>query len=111
MSINLPKGLQEEAEALAKQEGVDLETVVARAVEHFLLHKQNRTAQARRQLQELNKQKLTSNADLVTEACLARAWAAQQHFGAEELRQSQLQTVAEEPASYNNLSDSDETVS
>ena len=111
MSINLPKGLQEEAEALAKREGVDLETVVVQAVEHFLLHKQDRAIQARRRLSELNKQKLKSDTDLVTEARLARAWVAQQQFGTEELRQSQFQTVAEEPANYNNLSDPDETVS
>ena len=110
MSINLPKGLQEEAEALAKQEGISLETVVVQAVEHFLTHKQDRAVQARRRLYELNKQKLNPGADLVTEARLARTWAAQQYFGAEELSQSQFQSVAEKPANYNNLSDSDETV-
>jgi len=111
MTINLPKGLQEEVEALAKREGVDSETVVVQAIEHFLSHKQDRAFQARQQLHELNKQKFTPKADLVTEARLARAWATQLYVGEEELKQSQFQTVAEEPANYNNLSDSDETVS
>ena len=112
MSINLPKGLQEEAEALAKREGVDLETVVVQAVEYFLLHKQDRAIQARRRLRELNKQKFAPKTDLVTEVRLARAWATQLYPGEEELRQLQLQTVAEKRADYSNdMGNADEAIS
>jgi hypothetical protein len=76
MIITLPETLQREAELLAKREGIDLETFVIRAVEHFLQAHQAtspRVSEARQRLQELNEHKLKKDVDLVTEVRQIRA--------------------------------------
>jgi len=98
MIITLPEALQKEAETLAKREGIDVETLVVRAVERFL-HEQQYTRpsvfEARQRLQELNKLKLKNDVDLVTEIRQIRTEVAKLHWGKEELEQSQQYQVAE----------------
>jgi hypothetical protein len=63
MIITLPEVLQKEAEILAKREGIDLETLVVRALERFLSEQQYptpRVAEARQHLQEYNKHKISA---------------------------------------------------
>jgi hypothetical protein len=115
MVIVLPEPLQKEAEALAKHEGIDLQALVVRAVEHFLREQQQpvpRVLEARQRLQELNRRKLKPDVDIVEEVRQVRAQVARLYLGEEELKQSRLYQVAEQSGDYDkNVDDTNETVS
>ncbi len=103
MVITLPEGLQKAAGTLAEREGINLETLVIQAVEHFLHQQQSpnpRAEEAHRRLHGYNKLKKKSDVDLVTEVRRAKAWASELYWGEEELRESQLLQLAEQPADY-----------
>ena len=104
MVITLPEPLQKEAEALAKQEGIDVTTLVIRAVQQ-LIHDYQRPLslqanEARQRLLEFHQHKLNRGSDLVAEARKARVWATKQYRGEEELTQSQLRQLAEQSPDY-----------
>lgn len=93
MIITLPETLQKEAELLAEREGIDLETFVIRAIEHFLQEQRDispQVSEARQRLRELNKHKFKKDVDLVTEVRQIRTEVAKLYWGEEELRQSQV---------------------
>lgn len=103
MQLSLPEPLKSEAQALAQQQGVALETVVIQAVEYYLKYQsasRTRAFQARQRLQELNRFKYQKSTDTVAEIRQIRSMAADLYLGQAEFEQSQLLQVAEKPADY-----------
>ena len=103
MQLTLPEPLKSEAQALAQQQGVALETIVIQAVEYYLKSQSDiptRTVQARQRLQELNRLKYKKSTDVVAEIRQIRSMAADLYLGQAEFEQSQLLQVAEKPADY-----------
>ena len=110
MQLILPEPLKSEAQALAQQQGVAVETIVIQAVAYYLKHQSKITPKsvgARQRLQELNRLKYKSNTDVVAEIRQIRTMAADLYLGQAEFEQSQLLHVAEKPADY--TSDPDNT--